>query len=146
MFLQRILKSSRSSRSLATTLHRNYASRPSIKEKNFLYQKLGKQLMEEIPLESFKVYKNELAVTCTPSTLLSTLEHLKTNSAYKFAQMVDITAVDYPTRVNRFELVYMMLSIEYSTRIIVKVEVGELTPVPSCVGLFAGANWMERDN
>ena len=73
--------------------------------------------MNELPLDSFKVYKNELTLHATPSTLLSTLEHLKTSEAYQFTQMVDITAVDYPSRVNRFELVYMMLSIKYSTRV-----------------------------
>merc|ERR1719354_576585 len=119
--------------------------RPSLHDQNLLYQQLGHDLVKKLSLPKFTVYKDELSLYCTPSTLLSTLEHLKNDKNLKFEQIVDITAVDYPSRVDRFEMVYMLLSIDYSTRIKVKMPCGELTPVPSCVDLFAGANWMERE-
>jgi NADH dehydrogenase (ubiquinone) Fe-S protein 3 len=56
-----------------------------------------------------------------------------------------MTAVDYPSKENRFELVYMLLSLPFNTRIIVKTFASEVTPVPSAVDLYKGANWMERE-
>jgi NADH dehydrogenase (ubiquinone) Fe-S protein 3 len=56
-----------------------------------------------------------------------------------------MTAVDYPTRSHRFELVYMLLSLPYNTRIKVKTYANEVDPIPSTVSLFKGAEWMERE-
>ena len=57
----------------------------------------------------------------------------------------DITAVDYPTRDARFEIVYNMLSIRHNARIRVKTYADEATPVPSLCDLYDGANWYERE-
>lgn len=52
-----------------------------------------------------------------PKDLVYTLEWLKTNEKTKFECLVDMTAVDYPSKPERFELVYMLLSLDYNTRI-----------------------------
>jgi NADH dehydrogenase (ubiquinone) Fe-S protein 3 len=57
----------------------------------------------------------------------------------------DITAVDYPTKDQRFEVVYNMLSIRHNARIRVKTYADEATPVPSICDLYDGANWYERE-
>jgi len=59
--------------------------------------------------------------------------------------VADITAVDYPTRENRFEVVYNLLSVRYNSRIRVKTYADEATPVPSITSLYDGANWYERE-
>lgn len=59
--------------------------------------------------------------------------------------MSDITAVDYPTRDQRFEVVYNLLSVRHNSRIRVKTYADESTPVPSITSLFDGANWYERE-
>ena len=59
--------------------------------------------------------------------------------------VVDITAVDYPTRDQRFEVVYNLLSVRHNSRIRVKTYAGEATPVPSITSLYDGANWYERE-
>lgn len=59
--------------------------------------------------------------------------------------MTDITAVDYPTRDQRFEVVYNLLSVRHNSRIRVKTYADEATPVPSITGLYDGANWYERE-
>jgi len=58
---------------------------------------------------------------------------------------MDICGVDYPTRSNRFEVVYNMLSVRYNARIRVKTYADEVSPVPSITSLFSGANWFERE-
>ena len=59
--------------------------------------------------------------------------------------VADITAVDYPTRSNRFEVVYNLLSVRHNSRIRVKTYADEATPVPSITSLYDGANWYERE-
>lgn len=59
--------------------------------------------------------------------------------------IADITAVDYPTRDARFEVVYNLLSVRHNSRIRVKTYADEATPVPSVTSLYDGANWYERE-
>jgi len=56
-----------------------------------------------------------------------------------------VCGVDYPTRPNRFEVVYHLLSHRYNSRIRVKTYCDEVTPVPSITPLFPAANWFERE-
>ena len=58
---------------------------------------------------------------------------------------MDLFAVDYPTKENRFELIYCLLSTKYNSRIKIKTFVDELTPVESIVDLYQSANWLERE-
>ena len=58
---------------------------------------------------------------------------------------MDITAVDYPTRDQRFEVVYNLLSVRHNSRIRVKTYADEARPVPSICSLYDGANWYERE-
>ena len=62
-----------------------------------------------------------------------------------FKQLIDLTAVDYPERSKRFDVVYHLLSIQFNQRIRVKVETDEDTPVPSAVEVYPAANWFERE-
>jgi len=56
-----------------------------------------------------------------------------------------ITAIDWPSRERRFDVVYHFLSPKLNRRIRVKVEVGENAPVPSIIDIYPGANWFERE-
>ena len=53
----------------------------------------------------------------------------------------DVTAVDYPERPERFEVVYNLLSVRYNSRIRVKVLVDEVTPVESVAHVYPAAAW-----
>jgi NADH/F420H2 dehydrogenase subunit C len=57
----------------------------------------------------------------------------------------DITAVDFPTRDKRFEVVYNLLSVRHNSRIRIKTYADEASPVPSITSLYDGANWYERE-
>lgn len=58
---------------------------------------------------------------------------------------MDISGADYPTRSQRFEVVYHLLSIRYNTRLRVKTYADEVTPVPSATAVFRSADWYERE-
>ena len=70
---------------------------------------------------------------------------LKYHTAAEYTMIADITAVDYPTRDARFEVVYNLLSVRHNSRIRVKTYADEATPVPSVTSLYDGANWYERE-
>lgn len=54
-------------------------------------------------------------------------------------------AVDFPSRINRFELTYVLLSVRKNERIYLRCNVAELNSVPSLSSLFNTANWLERE-
>lgn len=72
-----------------------------------------------------------------------TVCNLHTNMQCKM--LIDVTAVDYPSRAQRFEVVYNLLSVQYNMRLRIKASVDELTPVPSVSHLYPSANWFERE-
>ena len=77
--------------------------------------------------------------------IISTILFLKTNDKCRFKQLIDITAVDFPNRENRFKIVYLLLSHENNLRIIVNIDIEDKKTVPSLTKIFPSANWMERE-
>lgn len=87
----------------------------------------------------------ELMVTVRRAAIVKVLTYLRDDPASRFEQIMDITAVDYPDREERFEVVYNLLSLSRNQRIRVKVTTDEDTPVPSAVPVYSAANWFERE-
>ncbi|KPM35062.1 NADH-ubiquinone oxidoreductase 30 subunit, mitochondrial [Neonectria ditissima] len=96
-------------------------------------------------VQQFSVWKDELTIYISPSGVIPVFTFLKYNTAAEFTQVTTVTAADYPTRENRFEVVYQLLSVRHNSRIRVKTYADEASPVPSITGLFDGANWYERE-
>src|SRR5690606_23479148 len=88
---------------------------------------------------------DELTVTGTVSGLLDLVEFLRSDSSCRFSTLVDITAVDYPARPQRFDVVWHFLSMYQNQRIRVKVAIREDEIVPSLIGIHPSANWFERE-
>lgn len=87
----------------------------------------------------------ETIVTTTRDKLVALLTFLRDDAACQFTQLADITAVDYPARPERFEVVYNLLSVPLNKRIRVKVSASDHQPVPSATSLFPAAGWFERE-
>jgi len=94
---------------------------------------------------SQEVVHGELTVTIRASALPGFIEFLKTDRDCRFSTLVDITAVDWPEREARFDVVYHLLSMYQNQRIRVKCAVGEDDMVPSVIGVHPSANWFERE-
>ncbi|MXO85401.1 NADH-quinone oxidoreductase subunit C [Altererythrobacter aurantiacus] len=62
-----------------------------------------------------------------------------------YQQLMEIAGVDYPSRAERFEVVYMLLSVTKNHRVIVKVQTDAETPVPTVTNLWPNAGWLERE-
>ncbi|PWC75089.1 NADH-quinone oxidoreductase subunit C [Azospirillum sp. TSH64] len=92
-----------------------------------------------------EVKLGELMVTVERPAILAVLTALRDDPDTRFEQLTDITAVDYPDRAERFEVVYQLLSYTHNRRMRVKLATDEDTPVPSAVSVFSAANWFERE-
>lgn len=64
---------------------------------------------------------------------------------HEYQQLMEIAGVDYPQRDERFDVVYMLLSLTKNHRILVKVRAAEDTPVPTVTTLWPVAGWLERE-
>ena len=87
----------------------------------------------------------ELSLTLAPDRLIETVRYLRDDPSSLFVCFIDLTAVDYPTRVPRFDVVTHLLSPKHNRRIRIKVEVDEDQPVESLTSLYPAANWFERE-
>jgi len=107
----------------------------------------GQYVMSCLPkyVQQFSVWKDELTIYICPSGVIPVFTFLKYHTAAEFTMVADITAVDYPTKDKRFEVVYNMLSVRHNSRIRVKTYADEATPIPSITSLYDGANWYERE-
>jgi NADH-quinone oxidoreductase subunit C len=94
---------------------------------------------------STEIANDELTVHIAPSSLVSFSEFLKTDRNCRFTSLVDITAVDYPQRLDRFDVVYHYLSMYQNHRIRVKMAIRETETVPSLVEVYPACNWFERE-
>lgn len=88
---------------------------------------------------------DELTLTAEPSRLIELAAHLRDGPACLFVSFIDLTAVDYPLREKRFDVVTHLLSPKHNRRIRIKVATDEATPVASLTSLYPGANWFERE-
>tara|TARA_B100000029_G_scaffold14553_2_gene15067 strand:- start:834 stop:1445 length:612 start_codon:yes stop_codon:yes gene_type:complete len=88
---------------------------------------------------------NQLFIDVKVEDLKSIILFLKTNSKCRFKQLIDITAVDYLEKEQRFKIVYLLLSHENNLRIVINTEIEEEKVVPSITKIFTSANWMERE-
>jgi NADH-quinone oxidoreductase subunit C len=64
---------------------------------------------------------------------------------HHYQQMMEIAGADYPERAERFEVVYMLLSLTKNHRVIVKCSTDESAPVPTITTLWPNAGWLERE-
>lgn len=94
---------------------------------------------------SHDIAYGELSIVAQVSAIVPVLTFLRDDADCQFTLLLDVTAVDYPTRPQRFDVVYHMLSMVKNQRIRVKVMTDEDGQVPSVVSLFPTANWFERE-
>jgi NADH-quinone oxidoreductase subunit C len=87
----------------------------------------------------------ELTVKVGRDTLRPLLQHLRDDKALQFICFIDLCGVDYPEREERFEVVYHLLSPKRNARIRVKTTTSEGIALPSATGIWAGADWFERE-
>ncbi len=108
-----------------------------------LEKKINSELATKV--KSTKINHKHTYINIENENLLEVVLFLKNNNETKFKQLIDITAVDYPENERRFKLVYLFLSHEFNSRILIDFFINENEIVTSLTSVFPSANWMERE-
>ncbi len=108
---------------------------------------LGESIAAALPGAVERAYLEfgELNLVADAGKITSVLTHLRDAPDCLFINFVDITAVDYPAREKRFDVVYHLLSPKHNRRIRVKAALGEDEPIASAQDVWPAANWFERE-
>ncbi len=92
--------------------------------------------------EAWSDRKQAILVVARES-LLEISRHCR--DAEKFDFLADLTAVDWPRREKRFDLILNLYSFAKNERLRLKVHAGEGEPVSSVSSVWPVANWLERE-
>ena len=110
---------------------------------NNLEKKINSELTTKI--KNSKIKHSQLYLDIDPEDLIEVVLFIKTNADFKFQQLIEMTAVDYPENKKRFKMVYMFLSHENNQRIILSFLINENEIVQSLTSVYPSSNWMERE-
>jgi NADH-quinone oxidoreductase subunit C len=88
-------------------------------------------------------YVGQNFIITKPDAVISIIEWLKFEADFNY--LVDLTAVDWPKRAERFDLVYILYSFERNERIRIKTRIADGYRPASAVGVHRTANWLERE-
>jgi len=106
---------------------------------------LTRRLAEQFPdqITEFSTYLGQGFLISKPAAVVSIIEFLKLEAGFDY--LVDLTAVDYPDRPERFDLVYILYSFARNERIRIKTRIAGGEKIESVVGVHLTANWLERE-
>jgi NADH-quinone oxidoreductase subunit C len=88
-------------------------------------------------------YLGQNFVVVKPEAIVEFVEYLKLEAEFDY--LVDVTALDYPDRPERFEVIYILYSFARNERIRVKIRVADGFKPESVTGVHLTANWLERE-
>jgi NADH-quinone oxidoreductase subunit C len=110
-------------------------------------QDLGAKIAAALPgaVTGVKVAFGELTLTIARERWLDVVKMLRDEPDYLFINIIDVTAVDYPEREARFDIVTHLQSPKHNMRIRLKTITDEDTPIASLTALYPGADWYERE-
>jgi NADH-quinone oxidoreductase subunit C len=108
---------------------------------------LGDTIKKALPgsVTGAAVAFDQLTLSIEAAKVVEVVRHLRDDPALRFVSFIDVTAVDYPGREKRFDVVYHLLSPTLNERIRLRAEASETTQVPSIIEVFPGADWFERE-
>jgi NADH-quinone oxidoreductase subunit C len=108
---------------------------------------LGETIAQEKAawVTGWQVAYGELTVTAAAATIVDLVTFLRDDPRFAFVNLTDVCGVDWPSREQRFDVVYHLLSPRQNVRVRLKVMTDEETPVPSLTPIFPGADWFERE-
>ena len=87
----------------------------------------------------------EITLKVSSKKIVDVISRLHSNSTIIFDQLIDITAIDYPENVQRFEVVYLLMSTSMNERLVIKLNLKEGDQIPSVSNIFKSSLWSERE-
>jgi len=106
---------------------------------------LPRELMDRFggEIAETSTYLGQNFVVAKPAAVIPVIEYLKLEADFDY--LVDITAVDWPKRAERFDLVYVVYSFFRNERIRIKTYIPDGFQPQTAVGVHLTANWLERE-
>ena len=108
-------------------------------------EKNKKILLEKFSNNSLIFNEKYDEVNIQKSDILKTIQELKGDQHLRYDQLIDLTAIDYPSREKRFDIVYILLSMTQNKRILVRTSLKENDNIESITAFYKSANWYERE-
>ncbi len=96
-------------------------------------------------VEHVSFYVGDWTVIVPVAKLLEAGRFLRDTPETAFDFCSDVTATDWPSRPQRFDVVYCLYSTVHCHRVRMKVRAAETDGVPSVSGIWPAANWLERE-
>jgi len=112
-----------------------------------ILEKLAETISGALPgsVLGHSVALGELTINVTAADIVRVVTFLRDDERCRFWSIVDVTAIDWPGREPRFDVVYHFLSPRLNARIRVKIAIEESASVASIIAVFPGADWFERE-
>jgi NADH-quinone oxidoreductase subunit C len=92
-----------------------------------------------------EIVKDQLILLTKRDAIIDALAFLRDDAQCHCEMLIDITAVDWPERPERFDVVYQLLSYAHNHRVRVRLATDEDSAVPSVIGVYKTAGWLERE-
>ena len=112
-------------------------------EQNIAVQKLRAEMPQAI--EEVSSFRDQVTVRVFKDNIVEVCTYLRDTPELEFDFLTDLTAVDYPQRPKRFDVVYHLYSMSRNHRLRVKAAVGENETIQSVTGIWKTADWDERE-
>lgn len=105
------------------------------------------ELQKRLPgaISEAVIFRNMPSLNVVKEHLVAVCQFLKSGEGGPYTLLTDETAVDYPRREKRFDIIYHLYSFRRNDRLRLRVQVGEGEKVPSVTGVWPTANWLERE-
>ena len=94
---------------------------------------------------SIKEEHGHIIFDILPSAIVEVVTFLKSKKGFSFTTLIDITAIDFPAKEKRFQLIYHFLSMTENKRCKITMAVSDQETVKSVTPVFECANWFERE-
>jgi NADH-quinone oxidoreductase subunit C len=94
-------------------------------------------------IKETSTYLNQNFLVAQPEGVVAIIEYLKTDADFDY--LVDITAVDWPQRPERFDLIYILYSFSRNERVRIKTHIADGFRPETATGVHRTANWLERE-
>ncbi len=94
---------------------------------------------------NIKEDNGHILIDILPSAIIKIATHLKSKKGFLFNTLIDITAVDFPAKEQRFDVIYHFLSMTENKRCRVTTSLSDGEKISSITSVFECANWFERE-
>ncbi|MEG8945901.1 NADH-quinone oxidoreductase subunit C [Rosettibacter firmus] len=112
--------------------------------KDLIIEKIKKQFEKSI--EEVKEFRGDLSITIAKDKIVELARFLRDDDELCFETCLDVTAIDWATRKNRFTVVYHVYSFKNNFTLRIKANIdGEPPQIETVSSIWPGANWYERE-